>query len=72
MTLHEVDLAATRICKEVDENANVIFGARLDPTLDGSMRVAVIATGLWWWSPIASMLFIGAGLMAAGIGLIRE
>jgi len=46
MTLHEVDLAASRICKEVDETANVIFGARLDPELEGSIRVAVIATGI--------------------------
>jgi cell division protein FtsZ len=46
MTLHEVDLAASRICKEVDETANVIFGARLDPSMEGSIRVAVIATGI--------------------------
>ena len=46
MTLHEVDMAASRICKEVDENANVIFGARLDPSLEGTIRVAVIATGI--------------------------
>jgi len=46
MTLHEVDLAASRICKEVDETANVIFGARLDPDMEGSIRVAVIATGI--------------------------
>jgi cell division protein FtsZ len=46
MTLHEVDIAATRICKEVEESANVIFGARLDPALEGAMRVAVIATGI--------------------------
>ncbi len=46
MTLHEVDLAASRICKEVDDNANVIFGARLDPSLEGCIRVSVIATGI--------------------------
>ena len=46
MTLHEVDMAASRICKEVDDSANVIFGARLDPSLEGTIRVAVIATGI--------------------------
>ena len=46
MTLHEVDEAATRICREVDEHANIIFGTSIDESLDGSMRVAVIATGI--------------------------
>tara|TARA_B100000700_G_scaffold331270_1_gene462753 strand:- start:8472 stop:10274 length:1803 start_codon:yes stop_codon:yes gene_type:complete len=46
MTLHEVDEAAMRICREVDENANIIFGTSINPELEGSMRVAVIATGI--------------------------
>ena len=46
VTLHEVDAAATRICKQVDENATIIFGTSLDPKMDGHMRVAVIATGI--------------------------
>ncbi|MBR71522.1 MAG: cell division protein FtsZ [Rhodospirillaceae bacterium] len=46
MTLHEVDEAASRICREVDENANIIFGTSIDEKLEGSMRVAVIATGI--------------------------
>ena len=46
VTLHEVDAAATRICKQVDENATIIFGTSLDPRMDGHMRVAVIATGI--------------------------
>ena len=46
MTLHEVDEAAMRICREVDEHANIIFGTSIDDNLEGSMRVAVIATGI--------------------------
>ena len=46
VTLHEVDAAATRICKQVDENATIIFGTSLDQKMDGHMRVSVIATGI--------------------------
>ena len=46
VTLHEVDSAASRICKQVDEEATIIFGTSLDQKMDGHMRVAVIATGI--------------------------
>ena len=46
VTLMEVDEAATRICQEVDNDANIIFGTSLSTDLDGQMRVAVIATGI--------------------------
>ena len=46
VTLHEVDAAASRICKQVDEEATIIFGTSLDQNMDGHMRVAVIATGI--------------------------
>ena len=46
VTLHEVDAAASRICKQVDEEATIIFGTSLDQKMDGYMRVAVIATGI--------------------------
>ena len=46
VTLMEVDEAATRICKEVDEDANIIFGTSMSDELEGQMRVAVIATGI--------------------------
>src|SRR3546814_3808791 len=45
MTLFEVDEAATRIRDEVDPEANIIFGATFDETLQGVMRVSVVATG---------------------------
>ena len=46
VTLMEVDEAATRICQDVDTEANVIFGTSMSAELEGQMRVAVIATGI--------------------------
>jgi len=46
MTLYEVDEAATRIREEVDVEANIIVGATFDETLDGVIRVSVVATGV--------------------------
>ncbi len=46
MTLFEVDEAATRIREEVDPDANIILGATFDQSLDGIIRVSVVATGI--------------------------
>jgi cell division protein FtsZ len=46
MTLLEVDEAANAISGQVDPEANIIFGAAFDPTLDGVVRVSVVATGM--------------------------
>jgi len=46
MTLLEVDEAANAISGQVDPEANIIFGAAFDPTLDGMVRVSVVATGM--------------------------
>ena len=46
MTLFEIDEAANRIRDEVDPDANIIFGSTFDPTLDGRMRVSMVATGI--------------------------
>jgi cell division protein FtsZ len=46
LTLFEVDEAATRIREEVDADANIIVGATFDETLDGVIRVSVVATGI--------------------------
>ena len=46
LTLYEIDEAANRIRQEVDEEANVIFGATRDESLDGIIRVSVVATGI--------------------------
>ncbi|WP_338661856.1 cell division protein FtsZ [Pararoseomonas sp. SCSIO 73927] len=46
MTLFEVDEAANRIRREVDEDANIIFGTSVDETLNGRLRLSVVATGI--------------------------
>lgn len=46
LTLYEVDEAATRIREEVDAEANIIVGATFDESLEGSIRVSVVATGI--------------------------
>ncbi|MFP4270568.1 MAG: cell division protein FtsZ [Alphaproteobacteria bacterium] len=46
MTLFEVDAAANRIREEVDADANIIFGSTFDETMEGKMRVSVVATGI--------------------------
>jgi len=46
LTLYEVDEAASRIREEVDPAANIILGATFDKSLDGQIRVSVVATGL--------------------------
>lgn len=51
MKLFEVDEAANRIREEVDADANVIFGAIDDESLEGILRVSVVATGINRASP---------------------
>jgi cell division protein FtsZ len=46
MMLYELDEAATRIREEVDPEANIILGATQDDSLDGIIRVSVVATGI--------------------------
>src|SRR6185369_14061836 len=46
LTLFEVDEAANRIRDEVDPDAKIIFGSSLDESLNGRMRVSVVATGI--------------------------
>jgi len=46
LTLFELDEAANRIREEVDPEANIIVGSTLDTTMDGKMRVSVVATGI--------------------------
>ena len=45
MTLTELTIAADTIYEVVDPNANIIFGAVIDPQMQGEMRITVIATG---------------------------
>ena len=46
MTLFELDEAANVIRDKVDSDANIIVGSTLDPDMDGSVRVSVVATGI--------------------------
>jgi len=46
LTLFEVEEAASRIRKEADQDANIIVGATFDDSLDGVVRVSVVATGI--------------------------
>ncbi len=46
MTLHDVNTATSLIYDKAGDNANIIFGAVIDPAMSGKMRVTVIATGI--------------------------
>ena len=45
MTMHEIDEAAKTITDAVDPEANIIFGAVLDETLEDDLQITVVATG---------------------------
>lgn len=45
MTLFEVDEAASIIFEEAGQDANLIFGAVIDPSMEDQLQVTVIATG---------------------------
>ncbi|MYF90297.1 MAG: cell division protein FtsZ [Boseongicola sp. SB0676_bin_33] len=46
VTLFEIDEAANRIRNEVESEANIIVGSTLDTSMQGRMRVSVVATGI--------------------------
>jgi cell division protein FtsZ len=46
LMLFEIDEAATRIREEADPDANIIVGASFDDSLEGIVRVSVVATGI--------------------------
>ncbi|HDQ46118.1 MAG TPA: cell division protein FtsZ [bacterium] len=45
LTLNDISEATTVIQNSAGENANIIFGAVKDPSMNGELRVTVIATG---------------------------
>jgi len=66
MTLFEVDEAANRIRSEVDPEANIIFGSTFDQSLEGKIRISVVATGIESVAqqqprPVSLSLVTGAG-----------
>ena len=46
LTLFELDEAANKIREKVDAEANIIVGSTLDTSMEGKMRVSVVATGI--------------------------
>jgi cell division protein FtsZ len=46
LTLFELDEAANLIREKVDPEANIIVGSTLDPSMEGAIRVSVVATGI--------------------------
>ena len=46
LTLFEVDEAVSTVRKQVDDEANVLFGSATDESLTGRIRVSVVATGI--------------------------
>lgn len=46
LTLHEVHEASSIVQQSAAENANIIFGAVLDETMEDAVKVTVIATGI--------------------------
>jgi cell division protein FtsZ len=45
MAMYEVDEAAQMIARAVDPDAQIIFGASIDPAMTGKVRVTVLAAG---------------------------
>jgi len=45
LSLHEVNEVTNEITRQVDPDANIIFGTTVDPALDDKVRITVIATG---------------------------
>ncbi len=51
LTLHEVNEAANVVTQAAGEDANVIFGAVIDPNIDGELVITVVATGFGQSAP---------------------
>jgi len=45
MSMHEINEAAETITSAADPEANIIFGATIDPEIEGEVIVTVVATG---------------------------
>jgi cell division protein FtsZ len=56
LTLNEIHEAAELIRQAADPDANIIFGAVIDPELEGEIKITVIATGFDQGRPTQSRL----------------
>ena len=45
LSMYEVNEAAEMISRAVDSEAQIIFGAAIDPTMQGKVRITVLAAG---------------------------
>lgn len=45
MSMHEINTVAETITSSADKDANIIFGATINPDLEGELIVTVVATG---------------------------
>lgn len=45
LSMHEINAAAETITNAADPEANIIFGATINPELDGELIITVVATG---------------------------
>ncbi len=45
LSMHEINAAAETITSAADPDANIIFGATINPDLDGEVIITVVATG---------------------------
>ncbi|ULB09008.1 cell division protein FtsZ [Cereibacter azotoformans] len=55
LTLFELDEAANVIREKVDSDANIIVGSTLDTSMEGMIRVSVVATGIDATKPALDM-----------------
>jgi cell division protein FtsZ len=47
VSIEETEEAVNVITSElIDDNANIIFGASVDPSIEGAIRVSIVATGI--------------------------
>lgn len=64
LSLHEVNEVTNEITRQVDPDANIIFGTTVDPALDDKVRITVIATG---FDRKKNMLSVNNMSMNAGV-----
>jgi cell division protein FtsZ len=67
--LHEVQLIMDRVMGIAAEDVDVKYGSSLDPTMNGEMRVSVVATGLGGKSNVVPITAAPPKLAARGVNL---
>ena len=65
ISLYEINEAAEKVAEAVDPDANIIFGSVIDPDMEDSIRITVVATG-FGKEPSSIPSFGQAGGLKAG------